>query len=120
MTYWSGALMLVAALWLLRDAFVRRARVRDAAIAAAAQGAPIVAGNARLAVLADVVPRLVIAALVIAAVQIVAAWWFTPMGGWFSGFDIAALLFLLLAYGCWLILKTRYRPGWQPPTPAGR
>lgn len=114
MMYWSGALMLLAGLWLLRDAVARRTRVRAAAEAAIARGEPIAAGNAKLSALADIVPPLVNIALFIAAAQILAAWWFTRAGGWFSGFDVAAFLILLVAYGFWLTLKTRYRPGWRP------
>lgn len=114
MSFWSGALMLLAALWLVRDAIRRRAQVRAEATAAIARGEPIPPGHRKLTALAEIVPPLVYGALFIAGVQVVAAWWFTPASGWFGVFDIAAFLLLLVAYGFWMSVKTRYRPGWRP------
>lgn len=114
MSYWSGALMLLAAAWLVRDAIARRASVRAAAAAAIARGETIPPGHRNMTALAEIVPPMVYIALFVIAAQIVFAWWTTDAGDWFSGFDIAAFLALLVAYGFWLSLKTRYRPGWRP------
>lgn len=74
-----------------------------------------------LAIIGEVVPPLMIGALVIIGLKLTLA--YAVMGAYdvVSPFDLAGLLFLIAGYGTWLVLKTRYRPmpkGWTMPVPA--
>lgn len=114
MSHWVGALLLAAGIVLIVTAVRRRERVRRDATAAIARGDAIAAGHRHMTALAEIVPPLVHIALGIAAIQVVIAWWYTRAGAWFSAFDVGGFLFFLVAYGIWLSLKSRYRPGWRP------
>lgn len=62
-----------------------------------------------LAILGDVVPPLMIGALVVMALKLVLAYAMTGAERWFSLVDLAGFLFLIGAWCAWLVLKTRYR-----------
>lgn len=62
-----------------------------------------------LAMLGDVVPPLMIGALVVMALKLVLAYAMTGAERWFSLVDLAGFLFLIGAWCAWLVLKTRYR-----------
>jgi hypothetical protein len=42
------------------------------------------------------------------------AYMVTGGSGVFTLFDLAGFLFLLAAYGWWISVRTRYRPGYDP------
>jgi hypothetical protein len=44
----------------------------------------------------------------------VLAFFVTGGSGVFTLFDLAGFLFLLAAYGWWISVRTRYRPGYDP------
>jgi hypothetical protein len=104
MAHWGGAVMTVAGIWMLWSAFRRRA----AALAAAARGESPPPLSPALAPLADIGPGLITFGLVVGGGQVVLAWVVAGSDS-FSAFDLAGLLFLLVAYGVWVRFRTRYR-----------
>jgi hypothetical protein len=70
-----------------------------------------------LAVLGDIVPPLMIGALVVMALKLVLAYAMTGAGRWFSLLDLAGFLFLIGAWCTWLVLVTRHRA--LPPADGG-
>lgn len=105
MAYWSGAVFFLAGAWLLWSALARRARTR----AALARGETPMALHPSLALMAEIGPPIIIFGLVVAAGQVVLAWLATGGAG-FAATDLAGFLFLLLAYGVWVKVRTLYRP----------
>lgn len=105
MAYWSGAAFFLAGAWLLWSAMARRARVR----AALARGETPMALHPSLVLMADIGPPIIIFGLVVAGGQVVLAYLATGGAG-FAPTDLAGFLFLLLAYGVWVKMRTRYRP----------
>jgi hypothetical protein len=59
--------------------------------------------------LGDIVPPLVVTALVFVAIKMSFAYVVLDGGRYFSLLDLGGFLFLLAAYGAWLVLNTRYR-----------
>jgi hypothetical protein len=59
--------------------------------------------------MADIGPSLIIGGLFIAGGQTVLAFFLTDGGGVFSRFDLAGFVALLVAYGAWVKMKSRYR-----------
>jgi hypothetical protein len=70
---------------------------------------PRAALHSSLVVIGDVVPPLMIGALIVMALKLVLAYIMTGADRWFSLVDLAGLLFLIGAWCIWLVLKTRYR-----------
>lgn len=62
-----------------------------------------------LAMLGEIVPPLMIGALVVMTLKLVLAYAMTGAARWFSLVDLAGLLFLVGAWCAWLVLKTRHR-----------
>lgn len=68
----------------------------------------------RLAILAEVMPPLIMLALGIAALEVVLAYVMIGANPYFSLFDLLGVLFAIGSYGVWIRLRTRYRSGAQP------
>lgn len=62
-----------------------------------------------LAILADIMPPLVIMGIGVAALEVVLAYAMVGSSVWFSLFDLLGVLYGLLAYGFWVTIKARYR-----------
>ena len=105
MAYWSGVVFFLAGAWLLWSAMVRRSRAQ----AALARGETPMALHPSLALMAEIGPPIITFGLVIAAGQVMLAY-FATGGAGFAPTDLAGFLFLLLAYGIWVKTRTRYRP----------
>jgi hypothetical protein len=67
-----------------------------------------------LRMLSAVGPGIVQLGLFIAGGQVALAYMVTGGSGVFTLFDLAGFLFLLAAYGWWISVRTRYRPGYDP------
>lgn len=93
-----------------RNGIIAEQRRREAA----GEPDPRATLHASLAVLGDVVPPLMIGALVIMSLKLVLAYAMTGADRWFSPLDLAGLLFLIGAWCTWLVLRTRYR-SYPPP-----
>jgi hypothetical protein len=104
MANWPGLLMILAGAWLIWSALGRRSRVRAAL--ARGEGPPPL--NPSLVMMAEIMPPLITFGLVVAAAQVVLAFMATDGAG-FSVLDLGGFLFLLLAYGIWVRMRTRYR-----------
>ena len=103
----TGAVLVAAGIALVASALLRRSRALAAAADAAAPKPPPL--HPSLAMMADIVPPLIIFGLVIAGAQVALAFWMTDGGGVFSALDLAGFLFLLAAYAVWIKMKTKYR-----------
>lgn len=68
-----------------------------------------------LAILADVMPPLVIMGIGVAALEVVLAYAMVGSSPWFSLFDLVGVLYGLATYGVWISIKARYR-GAAPAT----
>ncbi len=64
-----------------------------------------------LAILGDIMPPLIIIGLGLAGLEVILAYVMIDPSRWFSLFDLFGVLYLLLTYGIWMTLKTRYRGG---------
>ena len=71
-----------------------------------------------LAVLADIMPPLVIMALGVGALEVVLAYAMVGRSHAFSLFDLVGVLFSMGSYGAWIVVKSRYR-GARPPHASG-
>lgn len=101
---WTGLVLAACGVGLLWSALARRRRM----MAVAAQGETGPRLHPSLALMAEIGPSIVIFMLVVAGGQVALAFWLTDGGGVFSMLDLAGFLFLLLAYGAWVVLKSRY------------
>ena len=105
--HWAGVGMMVAGVWLLRLAVIRRRRAREAA----GHGETAPPLHPSLVAMADMGPPIVIFGLFVAGGQAVFAFLATEGGGIFSPVDLVGFLFLLFAYGVWLKIKVAHRVG---------
>lgn len=71
-----------------------------------------------LAILADIMPPLVIMGIGVAALEVVLAYAMVGSSRWFSLFDLFGVLYGLAAYGLWISIKARYRG--EAPVTNGR
>lgn len=62
-----------------------------------------------LAILADIMPPLVIMAIGVAALEVVLAYAMVGSSTLFSLFDLLGTLYALASYGVWITIKARYR-----------
>ena len=62
-----------------------------------------------LAILADIMPPLVIMGIGVAALEVVVAYAMVGSSPWFSLFDLFGVLYGLVSYGVWISIKARYR-----------
>lgn len=122
MRNWVGLFFALGGAWFMVSALMHRRRVLAAREAAKQRGdeaeePPL---HSSLEMLRHIVPGLVIFGLTIVAAQVVFAYF--VMGGvrYLSYFDLAAFLFLLVAYGVWMRLKTTYRDVAPPGNADGR
>lgn len=113
----AGLVMGAAGLLLGWQAFSRRRLVlaearRRAETGEPESGPPL---HHSLQMLGAIGPGIVHLGLFIAGGQVVLAFFVTGGGdGTFTLFDLAGFVFLLVAYGWWVSVKTRYRPGYNP------
>lgn len=70
---------------------------------------PRAALHPSLAIIGEVVPPLMIGALVVMSLKLVLAYAMTGAERWLSLFDLAGFLFLIAGWCTWLVLRTRYR-----------
>ena len=96
-----GLVLLVYGSWLLMNAFRHR---RSHSLAPA---------SGSLAILADIMPPLVIMGIGVAALEVVLAYAMVGSSPLFSLFDLIGVLYGLLAYGVWITIKSRYRGAGQ-------
>lgn len=119
MRYWTGVLFFAIGAWLLYAAFTQRRRVlaarREAAVRAAADPAGTL--HPSLAMLGHIFPPLVIAGLVYVGIKTTLVYVVLQGQRVFSLFDLAGFLFVLAAYGTWLLLKSRYSESGRPVVP---
>lgn len=112
----AGAVMGAAGLALIWQAWTRRRLViaearRRAETGEPESGPPL---HPSLRMLGAIGPGIVQLGLFIAGGQVVLAFLVTGGSGVFTLFDLAGFLFLLAAYGWWISVRTRYRPGYDP------
>jgi len=112
----AGAVMGAAGLALIWQAWTRRRLViadaeRRRAAGEPESGPPL---HQSLRMLSAVGPGIVQLGLFIAGGQVALAYMVTGGSGVFTLFDLAGFLFLLAAYGWWISVRTRYRPGYDP------
>lgn len=101
----AGLGFAIVAAWFIWAGLRRR---RDAAALAAAGGeAP--ARHPSLALLGEIGPSIVNFMLVIAAIQVSAAFMVSDGGGIFSVLDLAGFLLMLAGYGFCVTMKSRHR-----------
>jgi hypothetical protein len=108
MRNWIGAITAALAVWLMYSALSHRRRIlagRPAStIAAGPDGAPL--HRLSLAMFGDIVRPMIILALAYFALKVIAAYVLLGGARFLSPFDLAGVLFLVAAYGAWLILAT--------------
>ncbi len=97
MRHLIGLVLCCYGLWLLYSALRHR---RTHALAPA---------SGHLAILADIMPPLIIMGIGIAALEVVLAYAVVGQSHLFSLFDLIGVLFVLASYGAWILVKTRYR-----------
>ena len=112
----AGAVMGAAGLALIWQAWTRRRLViadaeRRRATGEPESGPPL---HHSLRMLGAIGPGIVQLGLFIAGGQVVLAFFVTGGSGVFTLFDLAGFVFLLVAYGWWISVRTRYRPGYDP------
>ena len=112
----AGIVMGVAGLALIWQAWTRRRFVlaearRRAETGEPESGPPL---HQSLRMLGAIGPGIVQLGLFIAGGQVALAFLVTGGSGVFTLFDLAGFLFLLAAYGWWISVRTRYRPGYDP------
>lgn len=112
----AGAVMGAAGLVLIWQAYTRRRTVIADAERRSATGEPESRPplHQSLRMLGAIGPGIVQLGLVIAGGQVVLAFYLTGGSGVFTLFDLGGFLFLLVAYGWWISVRTRYRPGYDP------
>lgn len=108
----TGAVFFAAGLALIASALLRRRRALAVARDPAAPKPPEL--HPSLVLMADIGPPLIIFGLVVAGAQVALAFWMTGGGGVFSLFDLAGFLFLLVAYGVWIKIRTKHRAVFVP------
>jgi uncharacterized membrane protein YqjE len=111
MRHLTGAVLLLAGCALIRAAIARRNGIlaEQRRREAAGLADPRASLHPSLAILGDVVPPLMIGALVVIALKLMLAYAITGAERWFSLVDLAGSLFLIGAWCAWLVLKTRHR-----------
>lgn len=101
----AGIVLLLAAAWFIWAGIARRRQ----SMSLAADGREAPQRHPSLAILGEIGPSIVNFMLVVAALQVGAAFLVSDGGGIFSLFDLAGFLLLLAAYGFWVTMKSRYR-----------
>lgn len=101
----AGLVFALVAAWFVWAGLQRRRK----AMALAAAGAEAPARHPSLAMLGEIGPSIVNFMLVIAAVQVSAAFLVSDGGGLFSVLDLAGFLLMLAGYGYWVTMKSRHR-----------
>ena len=101
----AGPAFALVAAWFIWAGVQRRRR----ALALTAGGAEAPARHPSLALLGEIGPSVVNFMLVIAAIQVAAAFLVSDGGGIFSVLDLAGFLLMLAAYGFWVTMKSRHR-----------
>jgi hypothetical protein len=117
MRYWLGLIMFTAGAWMIMAALAQRRRVLELRRQREARGLPATVGssNMSLTILGEVVPPIIVFALVVVGAKMTLAYFVMDAGRWLSVFDLAGFLFLLAGYGTWIMLKTRYRVSASAP-----
>lgn len=109
--HWLGVMLALYGAFLLLAAERRRAR----ALAAP----PPEALSSSLTVLGEIVRPLVLFGLAYLGLKVSLVYLAMDGGRWFSLLDLGGLLFLLAAYGRWLVVRTRYRLAEPVPVVSG-
>lgn len=102
MRHLIGLILFIYGSWLLFNALRHRKRYL------ATPPSPE-AAEGQLAILGDIMPPLIIMGLGLAAIEIILAYVMVEASRMFSLFDLFGVLYMLVAYGTWMTLKTRYR-----------
>lgn len=112
----AGAVMGAAGLALIWQAWTRRRMVIADAERRRQTGEPEAGPplHQSLRMLGAVGPGIVQLGLFVAGGQVALAFFVTGGSGVFTLFDLAGFVFLLVAYGWWISVRTRYRPGYDP------
>ena len=104
---WVGLLSFCAGAWLIGAALLRRRRV--VAAARNRQGAATSSLHPSLARIRRAFRPIVLAVLAYVGIKATLAYFTFDAGRFFSVFDLAGFLFLLAAYGTWIVLRMKYR-----------
>lgn len=105
----TGLVLFVLGAWLAYSAFARRARVIAARRSGAVPAESEASGNPRLSMLGEIMRPIILFALAYLALKTIFAYVVLEADRWLSLFDLAGFLFLLAAYGSWVVVRTRYR-----------
>lgn len=111
MHIWTGIILFLAGGWLMYTALTQCLRVLQARRSQTdhADGDGTAKLHPSLTMLRDAVPPIVTLALVFVGVMVSIAYVALEAGRVFTIFDLTGFLFLLVAYGTWLFVKTNYR-----------
>lgn len=107
---WLGLVLFAIGAWMVTTALQRRNRARAARSEALAQGVRLDIGISQKFALAAAVARPVVyAGLLFTALGVLAFSLGLGESSLLSPLDVGGFLFLLLAYGVWFSINTRYR-----------
>lgn len=107
MAYWTGFACALLGAWLIGAGLAHRRRMQ--ALRARLGDAAGPATDPRsLGVFGEIVRPIILCALAYLAVKTALAFYWLDAGRYLSLFDLAGFLFLLVAYGTWLTLKTKH------------
>jgi hypothetical protein len=119
-----GLVMFGFGFWLAWSAFAQRQRVIAARAAGTIAREGEAGGNEQLSMMGEIMRPIILFALVYLAAKSVFAYVMLEGHQWVSYFDMAGYLFLLAAYGWWVVVRTKYReiaaatPAVAPPAAA--
>lgn len=108
MAYWTGLVCVSLGAWLIHAGLAHRRRVLALRAQFADWAAQPATDPRSLGVFGEIMRPIILFALAYLGVKTTLAYWWLDAGRYLSLFDLGAFLFLLAAYGAWLVLKTRH------------
>ncbi len=105
----AGLVLFGFGFWLAWSAFAQRQRVIAGRAAGTLARAGEAAGNEQLSLMGEIMRPIILFALCYLAAKSVFAYVVLEADRWVSYFDMAGYLFLLAAYGGWVVIRTKYR-----------
>lgn len=109
MRHAAGVVLFAFGAWLAWSALAQRRRVIAARRAGTVAREGEAAGNEQLSMMGEIMRPIILFALVYLAAKSVFAYVVLDAHQWVSYFDMAGYLFLLAAYGGWVVVRTKYR-----------
>ena len=121
MRNWTGAITAVLGAWLFYSALAHRRRVlaarrRDAIFGELGGSRPF---DRPLATFGAILRPIIIFGLGYFALKVTLVYFLLGAGRFLSLFDLVGVIFLLAAYGTWLVLQTSYREAAERPLGRG-